>query len=138
MYFPSPRNSIGTSSNQVALIPATPPTLAGLPIAHPRLTLHFVQRAAMADTHWHPLHFIVWAATLGFFVDFLQLVKIFAQRKLHPALATQSHKPLFRSPPSLSKTPKPHLWKLHLFLCHTDSKNLRFFTVPKLIADSRT
>ena len=39
----------------------------------------------MAGTHWQPLHFIVWAATLGFFVDFLLLVKIFAQRKLHPA-----------------------------------------------------
>ena len=31
MYFPSPRNSIGTSSNQVALILATPSKPAGLP-----------------------------------------------------------------------------------------------------------
>ena len=49
------------------------------------------------------LHFSFGVATLGCFVDFLLLVKIFAQRKLHPSLATQSRKPHLGSPTTTHK-----------------------------------
>ena len=60
----------------------------------------------MAGAHWHPLHFIVWAATLGFFVDFLLLVKTFASTETPSRSRNSIPKAPSQEPASLSQTPK--------------------------------